>query len=97
MKIPATPFPRLLRAALLIVLLVAQGLAAAHEYTHWDQASQELCATCSISSGLDGPVALPAPVPDTPQAIEFCFEHAPQALHQGAPNPYLQRAPPVYL
>ena len=94
---PASTWHKFLRAALLIVLLAAQGLAAAHEYCHWNHPAQELCATCSLSSGLDTPIAPTAPVLESPQSVEFFFEYAPTRLHSDAPNPYFQRAPPVSL
>jgi len=97
MNNPASPWVRFLRAALLIILLAAQGLAAAHELTHWDKPAQELCATCSLSSGLDTPIAPTAPALECPQSVEFFFEYAPSRLHSDAPNPYFQRAPPVSL
>lgn len=94
---PASPLVRLLRAALLIVLLAAQGVAAAHEFTHWNHPAQELCATCSLSSGLEAPLAPSEAGLQGLQRVEFGFEYTPSSLHARAPSPYFQRAPPVSL
>lgn len=93
----ASTWHKILRAALLIVLLAAQGLAAAHEFTHWNHPAQELCATCSLSSGLDTPIAPTGPALESPQSVEFFFEYTPCRLHGNPPNPYFPRAPPVSL
>lgn len=97
MSIPASSWIKFLRAALLIVLLAAQGLAAAHEFTHWDHPAQELCATCSLSSGLDAPLAPAGPVLDGPRSAVFFSEYSLFTLHTRKPRPYFQRAPPVSL
>lgn len=88
---------RYLRAAFLITLLAAQGVALAHEYAHWQQGAQELCATCSISSGLDCPVVPSQLVPTDLISVEFHTQYCEQTLKNGAPKIYRQRAPPVYL
>lgn len=97
MKYSTSPWAKFLRAALLVVVLAAQGLAAAHEFTHWNHPAQELCATCSLSSGLDTPIASTAPTLQAPQSVAFSYEYATLQLHCEPPLPYRQRAPPVSL
>ena len=97
MNSPVPSPVRFLRVALLLVLLAAQGLATAHELTHWEQGAQELCATCSLSSGLDCPIAPSQPILSDLIPVEFDTHYSEQTLKSGAPNTYRQRAPPVYL
>jgi hypothetical protein len=93
----APPTTRLLRAALLILLLLAQGVASAHAFEHWGQPAQELCATCSIVSGLDAPMASAPPTLTRPEKTEFHFAYCSHFAHISAPQYFFQRAPPVYL
>lgn len=97
MNRPAPRNPRFFRAALLILLLLAQGVAVAHEFEHWGQPAQELCATCSLTSGLDAPVA------SDPAVLELSFQPAIQPACRAShvkkthARHYQQRAPPFDL
>lgn len=97
MNRPAKSTSRFLRSALLILLLAAQGFAVAHEFEHWDQPAQELCATCSLTSGLDAPLASDQPVPETTSGPSVIPEYRAAYLHETRLRFYLQRAPPFYL
>ncbi len=46
--------PKLLRIALLLLLLSMQGISAAHEIDKGEAHDSSLCVTCSIGSGHDG-------------------------------------------
>lgn len=75
-----------LRSLLLGLLLVAQASAIAHEADHLASGDSGLCAVCSLSAGLDGPVAsmatipglqdLPVFAPRTPAFIKVAHEAA---------------------
>lgn len=97
MKRPATSTSRILRAALLILLLAAQGFAVAHEFEHWGQPTQELCATCSLSSGLDAPVASNPPALESTLKPAVYFQYCAKSIAQRTARHYDQRAPPFYL
>lgn len=97
MKRPATSNSRFLRSALLILLLAAQGVAVAHEFEHWNQPSQERCATCSLTNGLDAPLASEQPVPESTSGPAVIPECRAENLHETRLRYYLQRAPPFYL
>lgn len=97
MKIAASPFGRYLRAALMLLLLAAQGVAAAHELNHWHGPSQEICATCSIGNGLDSPLAAPQTPLQTPDRSAFVYTHAVWTIHWEVPRNFFQRAPPFHL
>lgn len=96
MNLPSSTWGKCLRATLLVVLLAAQGMAAAHEYTHWNHPAQELCATCSLSSGLDAPMVAQAPCLDAPKVAPFREDAFAFQLHHDAPSAFFQRAPPVH-
>lgn len=96
MRHPSSNWIKFLRAALLVLLLGAQGLAAAHEFAHWGQPAQDACATCSLSSGLDTPITSHAPAVQAPQAVLFSDHYHVVHRHVDAPDPYHQRAPPVH-
>ncbi|HKJ16420.1 MAG TPA: hypothetical protein VJ984_03605 [Xanthomonadales bacterium] len=88
---------RFTRAALLVVLVAAQSVAVAHEISHWHNSTQELCATCSFSTNLDGlatvehqRIAIPC-VNHTHVSTTSYFVLVDVQL------PYFQRAPPISL
>lgn len=97
MNRPAKSTTRVLRAALLILLLAAQGFAVAHEFEHWGQPTQELCATCSLTSGLDAPAASNPPALESALKPAVYFRYCAKSVPQSAARHYDQRAPPFYL
>ncbi|MDX1556565.1 MAG: hypothetical protein R3212_11105 [Xanthomonadales bacterium] len=85
---------RIARAALLAVLLFAQGVAAAHQFTHWSHPAHELCATCSLSTHLDAPATACQDVPAVPTSPWITRATAVPVVETSVELPYFQRAPP---
>lgn len=83
-----------LRLVVLAVLLCAQSLSFAHEMGHLDAGDTNLCAVCSISTGLDSPVHVEHEFPDSQPAIHTgCGNPAPVGPRVSA-SPLTARAPP---
>lgn len=95
MKLASHHSSGLLRSAILVLLLLAQGVATAHQFEHWDQPAQELCASCALSSGLDAPVTPATGTLATPEQTEFIYCYNSLNLQTVSQGPYHQRAPPV--
>lgn len=88
---------RVIRTALFVVLLAAQSLALAHEYSHWNHPSQELCATCSLSSNLDTPAAPTQAIPVAVQDPQLPDVQVESHVRKLVVTHYAQRAPPISL
>lgn len=86
------------RLALLVVLLLAQGLLLAHEVDHLSAGeSTSLCAVCKVGHGLDSP-AVSAPAAEIADDAADVVFTAPERVHAAAPRPSRHaRAPPTTL
>lgn len=89
--------PKLLRIALLLLLLSMQGFSSAHEIDKGQAHDSSACVTCSIGSGHDGIASNPVECPVTAShgsPPEFTPVTAIAAALRQIPE---ARAPPVTL
>ena len=91
----AKPCIRFARTAIVVLLVAAQSLAIAHEFSHGEHAVQDVCATCSLSTNLESSVTAEHQHGPVPNDVPFRLVPVAQNVRIEVHIPYAQRAPPI--